>query len=371
MPRPRTAPADQGNPPLTAEAKVEIARRYIEGATQKALAAEYRVSAPTINRAVREAREQKWIRVNVTTTLALPPPEQDEDLARTLLARLDSVANLIVLKNPPLPKQGDSSYPQRSDELHRRLGRCLAGHVRSAILDGDRIGISSGRGVHHTIDGIVQDHPLINAKGVHLLSLTGSFEMKGQSADDQVVMDGDKNVGHFAMAFSRQTTILTCGRELTIQANETRPECLSSPLTRALVGVGVSEASNRLFRQSPALKPIAGLLLRLKKLVDTSSTESYVPCADVCNRLFWVGPPKGTLVPKEAELRKLIDEINSRLCAVSLDHLKSTIHGVWIAAGSPRKAHALLQLLEEGLRVNALCIDSTLAEELVRACHLR
>jgi DNA-binding transcriptional regulator LsrR (DeoR family) len=353
---------------LTREQKVEITRLYFEGASQGSLATRYGVSAPTIHRAVQEARKNGWVTISVFNNLALPPAVVDEETTLRIHGRLDGVSHIFVLKSDHPPTRDGTRYAIWSDRIHQRLGHYLGSrHVRAGIRDKDVIGVSSGRGVHYTIVGVQQEGIPLQMKDVALVSLTASFGMRSQSTSDPVVMDGDNNVGHFASAFGREVRLRTTGRGLAFGSGrqESPPWGPAAP-NKAIVGIGVFERSNRLLSGPPSLAPVQAQLDQLSALVQDSTRGNYVPCADTCNALFWVPAPKGVVVSNELQIRKLIDEINKKLCAFPFEQLKTTADGVWIAAAGARKAHALLGAVRNGLLVNGLCIDASLADELLR-----
>jgi DNA-binding transcriptional regulator LsrR (DeoR family) len=70
-------------------------------------------------------------------------------------------------------------------------------------------------------------------------------------------------------------------------------------------------------------------------------------------------------VKYEREIRSLIEIINGHLCVIPFKQLRQ-VRGCWIAAGTPKKAAALHHCLTSDLRINALCVDSELAEELLK-----
>jgi DNA-binding transcriptional regulator LsrR (DeoR family) len=347
---------------------VEITRlHYDDDWSQQALSKRYKLSPATINRAIKSARDSGLVTITVTSNLR-PPVASRDDLAKRLALRFDSVAHLFVLESTAPPRGGEEAYANWSDGVHRMLGHFLGStHVRHAIADDDKIGVSSGRGVSQTIEGLLQENLLIQAQGVTLVSLTGSFEMRGQGNGIPTVMDGDNNVGRLAQAFGRMISLQTTGRGIVVEPQDQDKDAWIRKLPKkAIVGVGVIEGTNRFLSKTPTLKPIRGQLDALSSIVKECSTDAYVPCADMCNYLFWVKPPKGIDVAKEkeAEIRRQIDELNKRLFVMPRDVLKTGKADIWIAAGTPRKAAAIRQILNDGFRINALCIDTTLAQEL-------
>jgi len=358
--------------PLTREQKVEITRLHYAGWSQKRLSERYGASPPTINRAIKSAHDNGWVTITVTSKLRPAVATRDDELATRLASRFDTVTNLFVLKSAPPPQGDDDAYANWSDDVHRMLGLFLGSkHVRHAIADGDSIGVSSGRGVSQTIEGLLQENLLIQAQRVTLLSLTGSFEMRGQGSGLPTVMDGDNNVGRLAQAFGRMIQLQTTGRGIVVSPQDKETErgflpWVRTPPNKAIVGVGVIEGKNRLMSKTAILDPIRGQIDTLERLVKESTRDAYVPCADMCNYLFFVKPPNGVDIAKEkeAEIRRQIDELNKRLLVIPWEKLKAAQAGVWIAAGTPRKAAAIRQILNDGFRINALCIDTTLAQEL-------
>jgi hypothetical protein len=258
----------------------------------------------------------------------------------------------------------EREYATWSDHVHRELGRYLGEyHVLRAVTTDDRIGVSSGRGVCYTIEGI---HPaVLRADNVTLMSLTGSFGNRAHSIHDSTIMDGDTNVGLFGRAFVKMVHLQTTGREVVANPGERRPTWFSEPPNRALVGLGVLEETSRIISKDSMLHGLHADLQDLKILVKAASSDNYIPCADMCNYLLYIPPPKGLQNHKELEIQKLIDKINARLFVIPFESLLK-VKGCWLAVGTAKKAHALDYCLRRGLRVSGLCIDKTLAEELLR-----
>jgi hypothetical protein len=106
-------------------------------------------------------------------------------------------------------------------------------------------------------------------------------------------------------------------------------------------------------------------IVEICKRVD--ATPSYVPVADICNRLFFVPPPRGVSLAAHdrRKILELIDTINSRLINVSEDQLKD-IRQIILVAGTARKALAIRYLLsrpkKDRLSIRILCTDQASAK---------
>jgi DNA-binding transcriptional regulator LsrR (DeoR family) len=338
---------------------VQIAKRHIvEGTPQKELAAEHSVSDTMMTRMIGEVLEKRWLLVSARENYP-SSAVVDEESSRELTRRYDNVAMICVLDL----KQPHKEYAIWSDHAHRSLGHYLgAKYLRNAITTDDRIGVSSGRGVYHTIEGIYPD--LLRAENVTLMSLTGSFGNRGHSAHDSKIMDGDTNVGLFGQVFGKMVHLQTTGREVVVPDNKPRPPWFSDPPGRALIGLGVLEETSRIVSKDSTLRGLEGDLQNLKALTKEASSDDYIPCADMCNYLLYIPPPPGR-VHRDAELRHLIDKINARLYVMPFQDLLR-VKNCWLAVGGPTKARALHYCLTQGLQVGGLCIDKSLAEELRR-----
>jgi DNA-binding transcriptional regulator LsrR (DeoR family) len=345
--------------PLTDLQKIDITRRYlVRRVEQRVLAEEYQTSSSTINRAIDDVLSKGWLVVSVKQNYALPT-KLDPGLMQSIADRYPGVQNVYVVEAPdPI-----SDYAAWSDHVHHVLGCYLGKIVKPGICNDDKIGVSSGRGVYYTIEGIFED--LIRADNVTILSLTGSFGNRAHGLREPTIMDGDTNAALLALGFGRMIRLQTTGREVVVDPSLVRPLWFNDPPNRALVGLGVLEKTNRMLAESPSLVPLRGHLDELASLVAASTRENYIPCADMCNCMLWIPPPKGTTVSNEGRIRKLIDEINAKLYVIPFDNLLR-VPSCWLAVGTAKKAHALHHCLQRGLRVNSLCVDTTLAKELLK-----
>jgi DNA-binding transcriptional regulator LsrR (DeoR family) len=348
---------------LTNLQKIDITRRHLtRRVLQGDLAVEYHVSKATVSRAIEEVLSNGWVVVSIKENYSHPATLKPE-LADRLAARYHGVENVYVLEILEAPTKG-TDYATWSDHVHRVLGGYLGRvHVKPAIGSDDKIGVSSGRGVYYTIEGIFSD--LIRAENATVLSLTGSFENRAHGVREPAIMDGDTNAALLALGFGRMVRLQTVGREVVVSPSDKRPAWFADPPNRALVGLGVLEPTNRILLQGSTLKPLHTELEELHQLVNEAAVDNYIPCADMCNCMIWIPPPKGVVVKHEVAIRSLIEKINSYLCVIPFERLL-LVRGCWIAAGTARKASALHHCLERGLRVNGLCVDTSLAEELLR-----
>jgi DNA-binding transcriptional regulator LsrR (DeoR family) len=346
--------------PISDLQKIDITVKHLKHRTAQAqLAKEYRVSPSTISRIVDEVLNDGWVVLSVKRKYTHRVNERP-DLVEKIKQRYHGIENVYVLDAPE--REGD--YATWSDEVHQVLGSYLGRtHLRPAICSEDSIGVSSGRGVYYTIEAIYAD--LIRAEDVTILSLTGSFENRAHGLHEPAIMDGDTNAALLALGFGRMVRLQTVGRGVVVEPTEQRPAWFSDPPKRALVGLGVLERTNRILLQSPTLRALNEALNELHRLVQEDCDGNYIPCADMCNCLIWVPPPKDMVVKNELEIRKLIELINTRLCVIPFEQLLK-VRSCWIAAGTAKKARALHHCLAQGLQINGLCVDTTLATELLQ-----
>ena len=357
------SPRRSNHPALTDWQKIEITRRhYVSGTSQTDLAERYQVSEATISRAVKEVVRRGWVTVSITESYG-PPASPVPALADKLQQRYPAAENVYVLKSPQSPLM-QTDPGMWSDHVHHVLGWYLGSqHVRKSMSGYPRIGVSSGRGVYYTIRGIVTDW--IRTEEVTVLSLTGSFENRAHGRHEPAIMDGDTNAATLALGFARMVQLQTVGSKVVVAQSDKRPPWFDDPPSGALVGVGVLEPTNRLLQKSSTLEPLRQKLDDLQKWVSEDTNGHYIPCADMCNCLIWIPPPRGLTVKYEREIRSLIEIINGHLCVIPFKQLRR-VRGCWIAAGTPKKAAALHHCLTSDLRINALCVDSELAEELLK-----
>ena len=102
----------------------------------------------------------------------------------------------------------------------------------------------------------------------------------------------------------------------------------------------------------------------LRWLVNHSGSQGYFPVGDVCNRLFFVPPPKETRIPLDIEkgVRDRIDLMNESLLTVTKTQLNK-VPTIMLVAGTVAKAGAIYRLLVRDIpRIDTLCIDSATAD---------
>src|SRR5262249_7109864 len=127
---------------------------------------------------------------------------------------------------------------------------------------------------------------------------------------------------------------------------------------------------------STMLAPIRNHLTRLFQLCEpiTERAKSfalgYYPCADICNRFFFVEPPPNIRVEKRERdaLMECIEHINDRVLTVTKTQL-SKVRDLVLIAGTTQKALAVRRLLENPFTVKLnfglLCTDAKTARYLL------
>jgi len=126
----------------------EVARlRYKEGMRVEEIAKLMGVSAPTIWRALEEARRRKIVMVKIVEEAerANRIPDLEEGLKEKLRLR-----DAIVVDATPLFPEGDNLYdPRDDDRLHSMLGQALADFLKHFLRPGDCILLGGGRTVFY------------------------------------------------------------------------------------------------------------------------------------------------------------------------------------------------------------------------------
>jgi len=220
------------------------------------------------------------------------------------------------------------------------------------------------------------------------MSLTGAVYPETHDEGLNALLDADFHTGLLSVSFSKPLTQRMVSYPIAHPRIEDlrkdtwldETQFLNHVPTVAIVGVGVLRGSHRFYeavrRNDPgrALTTVFPELRKLVRLADDHSNETYCPVADVCNRLYFIDPPRNVSIgngPKKS-IRNLIAQINDRLLNISEEQL-AMIGGLLLVAGTREKALAIRSLLEGSelpqprVRVRVLCTDVPTAELILRS----
>jgi DNA-binding transcriptional regulator LsrR (DeoR family) len=394
---------------LDRQTKVLVAKDYftVPKLSNKELAARYaaqgyKIKARDIRDIVDECIRSNWVGI-VINSMPDEKLETDIPLGARLARALDIEHAIVVTVRKPAPRGAYTTpFALYSDHVHFLLGKAMAQTIPNWIERGDRIGLSSGRGVRYSINALQAS---LNAGDVTLVSLTGGLEMRAH-AQHSVIMDGDLNVAALAARFGQPVHVQMAACE--IADPDAKPwfkEPGAKMPTKALVGIGVLEGRNRFCRQPKPNKQLRdgtnSDIQSLKKGAQVATfprdflerqpplgklqthldeLEAFVRSAkerheidtigEVANYPFYVGPPDdaGTTPPSPArtDIEGTLDELGASLKCTTLAQL-SQVKLLYVIAGTEQKAPAILaamRILRH--KVHTLVTDSLAAEYLIR-----
>jgi DNA-binding transcriptional regulator LsrR (DeoR family) len=374
--------------PLTDEDRIKIALARFSGNPFKhisVLAQEFDRDPAVISNAITQAFQKKL----VTVTIQEKQDEQlrrAENLEREIVERFDPVDACIVIED-----DNSATSKEFGDELHAKLGRAMAVFISNGYLfrEGDVIGLGSGRGVYHTVQSLAKLPKLRSPKKITIESLTGALYVRDHKENINLYMDADNHVNLLGVTFSHHVNLHSLVRPLVSPNKPRLSETLKriylgdskwkeKPATHALVGVGVLSEGHRFYKEvkrppaerEPSLEPIIKFLeplVNLSEEIEHKYQNMYCPVGDICNRLFYVSPPKRVKIPDQDEIKikELIGKINEVLLTISEDQLHQ-IGTIMLVAGGIIKAPAIRQLLDSQYKIRILCTDKRTAEEIIR-----
>ena len=349
----------------------------------------------TIEDGIRRAFKEGWVELVSNH----PPLINRNEKLEIEVRKKFSTRTVIVVESgePPESKgrtglhehQSADTWKMFDDEIHRRVGYAMAAQFgQLSFPDGTRIGLGSGRGVFYTVEAVTRLRPefRVRAREAHLVPLTGAVHARDYTNQVNARMDADFHVGMFAPCVENTATLHLVNypisavqyREFTCLGVQQWGKCCP---THAVVGIGVlaeghrfvvQAERNRLAGQKNSSKkldavytPIIGVLTDLvENCQDVYETYKYYPVADICNHLIFIKNDKVPPGVREKIVRQ-IKNVNSLLLNVDSAQLQQIPQLMIVAAGE-RKAYALQQILiSPEYRVEMICIDRTLAEQLI------
>lgn len=340
---------------------------------------------------IKNAFLNRWVELKSN----MPPTiETADELEAKIVESFARRATVVRPGRVPTNEDGSDEWRRFDDDVHRRVGYALGSSLlRWQIGHGARIGFGSGRGVYYTVEaamGLGRPN-YVQPTGVHLVSLTGSIGARDYQNRVNARMDADFRVGLFGSFLAHTATLHLVYYPIS-ERGQLQMTCLGrehwphhNP-SHAVVGIGVLAEGHRFWEQaqqwekaqkeeqsgraSPLLNPIFDkIIVKLNELVKLCKRvyEDYGhhSVADICNHLFVVNHPSVPLA-LEDQIAALKDQVNGLLLNVNLDQLRDIPHLMIVAAGA-RKARALCKVLRSpNFHVDHICIDQTLAEELLR-----
>jgi DNA-binding transcriptional regulator LsrR (DeoR family) len=275
----------------------------------------------------------------------------------------------------------DADQRRTDDLIHKTLGVAMARSINEwRVRDGDKIGFGSGRGVFFTVEAAMLSPTELRVEGLDLISLTGAVHAREHANLDCGRMDADLHAAMFAARCVQNAVTLHLVSYPATSPDARENTCLGRTQwanchpTHALAGIGVLAEGHRFFDEfsgeadpDPILDNVRDPLSELVDLCSNiASQRGIYPVADLGNCLFLVD--HSDIVEAERKrLDELIRSVNERLLNVTGDQLRD-IQALLIVAGGKRKADALRYILDSqrAFKTRIICIDQTLAEELLR-----
>ena len=312
-----------------------------------------------------------------------PPIERREELEERLVEKYEGNGlrkAIVVSADSAVLTNGHNDVGLPDNGLHRCLGKALAAWLRelAVALDGQTLGIGSGRGVGFTVDEL-RGQTLLPSRP-SILSLTGSVHSK--NAHKQYMMDADIHAAVLSACFSSSVDLTLIRRFAAVPAPGAPRK--GTPLDDAaweghipfyaILGVGTFAEGHKFFEeakadpgnQEPHLSPIHSLLVELMRQCEGLARDDYSPVADIANHLVFI-EDRRVLSIKAERIKGILVEINSRMVALQEAQFR-TIRNIILVGGTKSKAGAIRHLLmSENFNVKAVCTDETVARVLLCA----
>ncbi|MGA7728965.1 MAG: hypothetical protein WBQ62_05660 [Dehalococcoidales bacterium] len=333
----------------------EIARKHLlENVSFRELGKMYYTSPSTIHRRLtkwlaegRFELQDKTVANNDMRVVARDDGLGEELVRRTGIwrARVVRIAGVEAAcsgNNGEQPESAAAAY-RAADGLHRCLGEAAAELMLNSLRRGMTIGISSGRGVGFTVDGlkeIVRRAPswASGYESVRLVSLCGGGHIGTWEHAGSRDFDADENV--FALAsllkVPRQNVSYMSG-PVALDAGSPPPE--TSPkfsLDMAVIGLGQLNIQHHFFRDYNELQ-LKSMSEPIRRIIEWQSKNPDLrdSVAEIVLRLY----PNGTKKLPE-EFLETIRETNRSVLAVSPEKIHNAGEVILIAGGW-KKVNAL------------------------------
>jgi DNA-binding transcriptional regulator LsrR (DeoR family) len=401
----RTTKARKPKQPLSDEERIHFAlERYAplrKGERRKdikQIALKYNRQPAVVQKAIQSAFARGLVDI---VQVKFPSPTRLPEYEEKLLENFPKLHRAIVVDVLPANRPSQDERVLFGDKVHEELGNALAEIISSntVIDDNDVIGIGSGRGVFHVLNAL-RFLEKLRARNVTAISLTGDvyarshgyWKQNTTSAGVQSTrwqLDADDHLSILSSSFLGPLNPLPLSRSIAWEQGELIKMVKRTVLDHdewekhipdiGLVGVGVFCEGHRLYQEvksppgphkqplTPIISDLQILNNRIEELSRYSPVSTYVPVADICNRLFFVRPPTGVRITKEQETQivHLIARINEKLLTATEEQL-GQIKRLILVAGTQKKALAIKQLLEEDkFNIRIVCMDRSAAAEVI------
>ncbi len=393
------------NEPVEAEKLTKIATDYyIYGRTQADIAKDFGKNQSTIAHWLAEARERGVVSIDINPDFALAGFDH-RDLSRRLRDAFGLYECLVV-------DPGDKRFyaDEKSDLLHTVVANTSGVKLREWIRSGDHVAIGGGRAPMRAARFIRRTPP--PRREIRITPLSGRIWIGSWQEDGlenlERPLDADDTARLLAVAYEREpgTRFSQIGHPLYAPSSQAaariiRGECIFQPggswrtdrgfqpPLRALVGVGVLHPDSghrisELLNDARGTRRVAHLAWaaeRYKVAMDFTRSKHLQYFGDVANRLFPALPlPEDLRKPPlpsldlYKQLRRKLDELNSRAIVMEWEHLRRT-PSVWAIAAGRVKLHVLWTLMickyyeqdKNRSLIKELSIDLETAKSLMKA----
>jgi DNA-binding transcriptional regulator LsrR (DeoR family) len=328
----------------------EIARKHLlENISFKELGQMYYTSPSTIHR-----RLTKWLadgrfelQDKLGTKKAAFAISRDDSLGEALVrktgiwrARVVRISGVEEAYSEHYLEKPDSQNAQAayraSDELHRCLGEVAAELMLNSLRRNMTIGISSGRGVGFTIEGLkeVVDKTPSWASGyesIRLVSLCGGAHIGTWEYADSRDFDADENVFSLSslLKIPRQNVSYMSG-PISMDSKSHQPEINPKfSLDMAVIGLGQLNTQHHYLRDYNDLQ-LKEMSEPIRRIIEwqTRNPELRDSVAEIVLRLY---PAANRSLP--LEFLETIRETNNSVLAITPEKIKNAGEVILIAGG--------------------------------------
>lgn len=355
---------------------VTVARLHFEDGLEHAeIAARLGVKVGEVAGYLRRARRNGLVALRVDD----PGIPKYDAVISAMLERVCAVRRVVAVKTasaqPPETALADATAP-RDRELHQRIASGAAHVLWDKIRDHDKIAVGTGRAVRFTVDalaGLAEAEPR-SFTGIEIVSLTGTPVVRRDPHD----LDSDaiaSELGHILKvdgeAIHRANfKYIAKDPRAALRSQDSHmmePEWEGGQAPDiALIGLGILDSRHHLMasrRDDKMIAPVRATLDQLEEIVLPVSSSAIMDLYDT----FWVR--EDALEPPLAAIAwNLVEELNSKVVAVSRPKLDQTREKVIVAGGTLKYPGVLSYLRHTdaiGLRATTLVTDSTTAQHLV------
>lgn len=297
---------------------------YNKGLGQKDIAAQLKLSRPTVSKILTNARDTGMVRIIIADLSGRNYVNTEEQLIKSFGLKAAIVTESF----------------EEEQQQENELARAAAKYLERILRDNDVIGISMGSTLSHIAQHITADY----FSGIHVVPMMGgsgatAIELHSNSLAESLAraLNGTSSQFHAPAMVSRIQT----KKELLQEASIASILQLASNLNIALSGIGAPDETSTIIQTGYFNKEMI------------EDFRKYNICGDICMNFY----------DEEGNLSAC--EHNQRVIGVNIGTLRK-IHWSLGVAGGVRKAGAIMGALK-GKYINVLITDLQCAEKLLNA----